>query len=417
MQVPVMVLGTVQAASRPFALYVDGFDVLVRLGTGQGVLLESIVVTENGPGGVSQLDFVYEDPIGSNGLPQAGADIQFWDRTNNVPLFRGFLNNYAVTPFPAATGRTIAMSADGIEILLDWRVRSQETFSPRYTFSTNILAYTADVISRLASSYTNLYASWGGDTVPPTGTVNGSAGQPVGLLGPVASTVAIQTYAVYLFASPPTLSGSLRDMMRQVVAASDWESANGIRSPAPYDVNITVDFYGRLRAWAAGQQPDDYTTLTVSDTVGGAIAAANFQYEVHPADIIHEVYIQGGNAAGSGWFGDGSGIQGQQAIINDSTITDATRAQNTATAYLVNQAASVRGSFDIETFTPATTVHAGGLVTITDTQSGLTAQTFVVGQIRKTFVGNGKHNWTVIFGGLPPSAMDELRRLTRAVIN
>jgi hypothetical protein len=394
---PVQKLGITQETTRPFGLYIDGFDVLVKPGTGGGTPIESIVLVEEGPGRVSSLDFTFEDPTNQYGTPPAGADVQFWDRTSNYLLFKGTIRAYSISPFPAATGDVLTISCDGIEALLDWRVITVATVGIDSTPVT--FGMSSDKLGKYLPEINTL--------MNPTPASPSSDTYPVGYCD-VGGQEPNVTYTL-----TATAGSTLRGQFQAMINQANW-SPGTLQGGA--DVSVTIDFYGRLRTWATALQlPTGYTNLTISDTIGGAIAAANLDYEVSPLDIIHEVFVQGTGA--SGMFSDGSGVRGQQAYLSAPDATTAAAVEQAGRGYLANQAASVRGSLDIEQFTPLSTVHAGCLVIITDATIGLTAQSYVIGSIRKTFQGNGLHNWTVSFGGPPESAMGELRRLTRAVVN
>jgi hypothetical protein len=378
------------SASHPFSLYVGGLDVIKSPGGTVGAPVESLELVEAGPGNASTLTFRIDDPTGSIGpLPDSVA-VLYWDNVNDVPLFRGTLNGYTSRPMPAAAGQWLELSCDGGE-------RELERIVPADSFPSSINVQSA--IARLGATWTALNATLG--TTP-----EGDRAHPVGWLG----------YGLgipFLQQAVAVAGVTVREAIRQV-------ATNGLSNPvgaAPYPIvpNVTVDAYAGLRVWDPGAQPDDWTTLTVTDT--GAVVAQGLEYEVTGGDVVREVYVAGVNAAGSGWFADGSGIRGRQAYLADTTSDTAVKAAAIAQAYLATQATKIRGRFDVLDWTPPTTVHAGGLLNLTNSTIGLAGVVYTIGEISKRFQPSGRQDWSVTFGGQPRSVTGELRRLTRGTLS
>lgn len=377
------------------SLRMDGQEFMPFPGSAPAVAVpvDSIELTEAGPGGISSLRFTIEDPGTTSPLPHNGSRVLFWDRTNDFPLFRGTVNSWHAIPL--GVGRRIVVECDGLEKELDSIVTGYTTIS---------LANVQNSVNEVAGLFTRL------DNIGMATTENGTRALPIGQLG---------TATTHPFADFPVTieGGTVREAIRQIAAAASMNPAAAGKFQLPPPM-VTVDFYGGLRMWNEGEQPDDYTTLTITNTAAGTRATAGIDYEVHPADIVHEVYVNGASAAASGWFGDGTGIVGRQAYISDSTVTTEQQARNVATAYLLEQQSNVRGSFKLDDFNPTLTIHAGSLVSITDASLGLSAQTFIIQQIRKAFYERtNRQEWEVSFGGRRPSAMGELRNLTRSVLS
>src|SRR5258706_299210 len=87
-------------AARAKSLWIDGLDVLLEPGqTGMpyGCPIETIEVTEAGPGGVSSLNFDIID-LASEVVMAEGQLVRFWDHTLDAPLFLGFIQSWAYQP-------------------------------------------------------------------------------------------------------------------------------------------------------------------------------------------------------------------------------------------------------------------------------------------------------------------------------
>src|SRR5262245_33150179 len=86
------------SGTRPRALWMGGLDILgqpgATQGQGYGVDPTTIRVTERGAGGISSCDFEIDDP-GSQVVVQEGMPVLFWDLTNDVPIFAGWVDHYS----------------------------------------------------------------------------------------------------------------------------------------------------------------------------------------------------------------------------------------------------------------------------------------------------------------------------------
>jgi hypothetical protein len=384
------------AAGPPVSLFVDSLDVLKEPGTATnryGVPLDSIIVTENGPGNVSSMSFTIEDP--SSAVTVANGDtVLYYDHTNSLPEFRGFVQSFTVSVF--GTGRRWEITATGVEALLDWMVLPLDV-----TFASGTEAYAA--VQSLAAQATGVGVAL--NTAAASGAGFGSAiATPVGKLD----------------SSPPTLSAAvtvtagttLREAIRQIS-----DNLTGGLNPATQPIFATVDFWLGLRyfGWAIGVS--DYADLTIVDTVTGPIQAADLAHESDAGGVVRGVYVKGGNAAGSGPVSDGSGLPGQWATLEDSTLLTGDARDIAARAYLADKAQSVRGTFARETFTDTSTtsahIQAGAFVTLTDAQVGLSAASYRIFSISKRYFGARLETWTIAYGGMPPSVARAIRRLTR----
>ena len=368
---------------RTYSLTQGGLDVLKQPGGLAGVPIETISVTEAGPGGVSTMAYTVEDPLGVIPLPLDGSEVLFYDIASDHPEFRGFIQGVSIEPRPPG-GRYIRVECQGVEAILDWKLASGN-------FSTSQSA--GDAWQSLAA-YSGLR-----DFI----AAGGSEGTQAAPISGIAAGLAI---SVALSISERTLRDAL-SMVWTAVAASSGS------------IFVTVDFYYGLRIWHNGTsnlRPDDYISLTIVDQVAGTTLAEDLSYDLGYGEIVRAVHVIG--SSDFGVFSDGTGKSGPTVVINDTSITSATQAQQAASIYMLDRQVGLRGSFGLSDFDEgATAIRAGANVVITDAEAGLSASTFQIAEIQKTYQGNGLENWQVSFGGLPPRGSALLRRLTRSTLS
>lgn len=397
--------------ARARRLNIGGLDVLKPYGstwtTQYHVPIESIALTEEGAGAVSSLTFDIEDPRIE--LPLAeGSDVEFWDITNDRPLFAGFLQ--AFTPRPDGVNRTIGIRSVGIEVLLDWML---------------VPALTIPAGTDQVAAIQSIVANATGVGWPVRAFAFWSIGTGYSAVSSQAFPIAVGTD--YTLDYDLVLDGdSVRGAIAKVFTSSVSASGPPKGSLATNGGLVTIDYYGGLRViptylsggLTAVYLPADYDDLDISNTSSGARAVAGLDMTIDASGIVRAVYVKGGNAAGSGLVSDGSGIPGPVSTISDATSLDGTKRNNIAGDYLLEFSQSPRGQAPLF-MSPAdlaSNYRPGGTVTFAaDGQTFNDETTFVIASIRKTFLGNGNQNWTVSFGGHKPSAMKQLRRLTRDV--
>lgn len=397
-QAAVIAAALTDHSAHPFSLWVNSFDVIRQPGTAgnlYGTPLESISVTETGPGGVSSMTFLIEDP-GDTLYSVGEAEILFVDNTTGVTLFRGYVDGESPTPRLGGIGRTISVSCTGLEAWLDWSRLVVDTDVGSLINLNLAIVKVANGFSILNSRTSNVS--------------NGDATNPVGqldLLGVIPFAVAS--------ASLVTAGTTLREAIN--IAASQ-ASYHYIGSTPPAAVFATVDFNFGLRAWpndSSMQQPSDYTTLTITDTPAGVISAAGLTTTTDYMAAAHTVMVLGSAAANNLTVSDGAGISRRVDLISQPLATTPALALQYGQQYLATQNQPTRGSLSILDWTPTATVHAGSLVSITDATLNLAGRIYRIMEIQKTFHGNGRQDWSVSFGGLRPSAMRLTRRLTRTL--
>jgi hypothetical protein len=393
------------------SLRMDGVDLLPTVSkTSQfTVPIETISLTEEGPGGVSSLDFTIADPLAEFTM-QEMAVVTFWDHTDNRPLFQGWMESFGVDPW-AAQGRNITVHCVGVESLLDWML------VPSLTIPVNTPVHTA---------YQACVANATGVGWP----IRAVAYDSSGFRGETSTQQYPIGYYPNILAQDVVLAGtSLREALNQVTIAASSPSS-GVYFAPPGDAqsaSATIDFTSGLRVTPTYltfnilnvAQPSDYSTLTIQDTTAGTYASTGLNFAVDTGGVIREVYVTGASPAASGLFTDGSGITGPVAQLNDSTITTLLGANLAASDYLFQFATSVRGSFTLDPtpvgFIASGNYRAGAAVTIkADSQVVLADLTFIIAAIHKSWQP-GAESWAVDFGGFRPSAMKQIRRLTRGI--
>lgn len=398
-----MALGAVLAAAltdhspRIFGLWVNGLDVLKQPGDGgnlYGVPVEGIDVTEAGPGGVSSMRFSIEDPLGQVGIPPKGSNVRYHDLANDHPEFTGYVQAVSVRPHSGRQGRFLDVEAVGVEAILDWVLAPATTY-PASTFQAHLW--------QSAAQYSPLRVAW---QQPAPG--QGTQAAPIGAnAGGAAGPVFTSNLA--------TLRETIQAIYTSVPQAPE----------TPQGIAVTVDFTFGLRVWFLDTfgsvtlgAPDDYATMTIVDTVAGPLRAEDLKYDLTYLDAPVAAYVTGAGGTVYGPFSDGTGNQGPQVSISDTSVTSAAQAASVAQAYLGVRAAAVRGSFRLNDWMPgAANYRAGSKVVITDAAVSLVAGSFTIYQIAKTYHGDGAESWVVSFGGLAPSGMTLVRRLTRATLS
>jgi hypothetical protein len=392
-------IATVSGAhpTTPYSLNVGGLNVLLPPTTGgnrSGVPIESIRVSEAGPNGVSSMTFRIEDPQIAITMFD-GLDVRFHNHTLDVPVFLGFVQSFDQVPDFGNQGRSFIVTAVGIEAVLDW---AKTTAAVTYANTPGL----GQTVQAIVASCVGLGPIRDGDNNLPFG--NQAYPVAASFIGPLAAfTVPSGTTA--------------REAIRMAIAAyyTIWV---GDPSSA-IEWAFTVDFYYGLRLWQTSplglEVPADFVTETVVDTAASTTNSADLKYAWDAIGAVRGVVVVGTGI--SLYVTDGTGKMGPIASLSDTTITTAAQAQSAAAAYLTGFVATIRGSYSQTDRVPVRTTHPGGRVTITDAAVGLSSNSFRVMQIDKTFNGSTRENWTVTFGGLPPSGATLLRRLTRDTLS
>lgn len=377
------------AAVRPKGLYLGGVDVLKDPVAGTwGVPIESIEVVENGPGAASEMRFSIDDP-GIHVEIVDGMEVRYQDIANDVPLFLGWVDHFDEIPDFGDQGRSIVVSATGVEALLDWAITSTTVSVP----NGGLLVDAIQAVIAAAAGMTELRAIAGT-------TDQSTQAAPIAYRSP-------QTYQ--LTAALGIAAGTtVREAIRQLIALS----ARGAAAEIPAAYVVTIDFWRGLRVYDPTlANPTDYVDVIIPS--GGAVTEG-LKHAVETA-TVRGVLVFG--TVVTAIVTDGSGKPGPFVRIDDPTITTVTAAQAAGVAYLAGYATGVRGSYERQDHTPTQGVHPGSQVRITLASVELAAAAFRIASIKKTFLGSGRENWVIAYGLLPPSAVRMIRRLTRNVLN
>lgn len=390
---PVLAAALTDHSARTKSLTVGGLEMLNPVGTlglRTGTLLDSVKVTEAMHGRVSSMSFTVDDPLVAITISE-GMEVRFRDITNDVPIFLGFVET--ISSDTLGLGRTLTVTAIGVEALLDWLV------IPTLTILTG-----TDIGMAAQQAATSAV----GVGYPLRTTSAGTGGTST-----QANPIAQGGFTLGLTAYDVVISGqTLRQALYALSAASDSE---------PYE--FTVDFYGGLRVKAQAFSTltwdiSDWVGLTIDGTATPKIGQA-WENTTDYSQAVHAVYVQGANAAGSGLVTDGTGIIGRVEFLSDNTSDTAAKRDTIGDAYMAQRQATARGKVtqeDQRTIGPqGTEIHAGMFATLTDATVGLSAYSAVIGQIEKSFRGAASEVWTITYGGHPPSAIGTLRKITRTL--
>lgn len=385
-------------SARPFTLTVGGVDVLGLNGSSYRTQLESIELNEAGWNGVSSLSFSVWDPQRAF-TPTDMAEVEFWDATEDQPLFVGFVQEWTLST--RSIGRTIDIQCVGIEAILDWMVipEAHAFFPGEEVFTlTQALAGKSTGVGVQLRTMT---------AATPSTNAPSSQAFPVGGCGDGTES------GITIMEGTIAEGTSLREAINAVAAVNRPLLATLDIIPA----RVTVDFYHGLRL--SHIAPSDYDTLAVTDAIPGLPepAATQLEYTRDALGVVHSVYVQGGNAAGSGLFSDGSGIPGPSASVSAPGSTTTIERDAVGLSYLRSFAVALRGTVDIGPWRPTgSNYRAGSECTVTNAAIGISGESGEIGSVAKRFVKQAAgiaQVWTVAFGAQRASAVRQLRRLTR----
>lgn len=403
-----MALGAVLAAAltdhsaHPYMLAVAGVDMLLQPGTGTryGIPIDTIRLTQRGPGGTSELTFDVEDSALAVGFTK-GAAVLFRDVANDYSLFAGFVIGWTPRPWQPG-GRTVEVRCQGVEAILDWAKVGAFTVTAGSAVDSAIQQAVGNVITGTAAPL-RAFAGSGNQQ----GTHDGPIG---GLYAAVTDPSADLTIAT---------GTTLREAIRRICDASTLGSFGASNQIS--GLLFTVDYDYGLRVWvdtAAGtlRTPSDWTNFSVhTDQPSSAfVAATQFDYTIDATTPSGVVVV--GAAGAYVVVSDGTGSPGNVNTFTDSTLTTTAQMTSAGLSYLNQFVQPARGSFDLEDKATAATVFPGSLVTIIAPEFDLASVAFRVSEIGRTFYGT-RQDWHVVFGGMKPSFASLVRRMTRDTLS
>lgn len=103
--------------TKPFRLFINNEDVL-KGSSGEGVSIDSIEWESGGTGSPARLQFVHSDPAKVRTFT-GGAEVRFWDQSNDTNLFGGYLVGRTSTPAFGQQGRATQLIATDYSLELD----------------------------------------------------------------------------------------------------------------------------------------------------------------------------------------------------------------------------------------------------------------------------------------------------------
>lgn len=428
-----MMLPSVYTA-KAYGLFVDGLDVLKEPVTPAryAVSIDSIEVTEAGSGGVSSMRFTIEDYSLVVTIAD-GAVIQFWDLTNNWPIFVGFLESITIRPDFGEQGRAIDVGAYGIEALLDTVIVPSltSTYGDQAVASTAALNMWDSAFMQVIGSNTGLRTGSDATSVAGFPSPGLAASSLAGPIGRTHGNAFVQGTITLWPTTSVVLDGmTVRQAFEAFRAAAIQIDLNDFTASPQPPYFLSADFWGGIRLFLFGggvttYMPSDYATLTITDTGAGAVAAEGIRWEQDhsPNAIVNAVYVKGAAAASTGWV-VGDTTTGRREGYATTAGTTAESKQSAATTVMSQRSNPAgRGTLTLTSYTP-TNVHPGSQVVITDARVGFSSKVCLITEIRKTFNSGSTQNWTVSFidgGDTPtagaPSAMRLTRTYTRAVLH
>lgn len=389
-------------SAHPYGLFIDSLDVLEEPGGHRyGVDAASIQITEAAPGGVSSMTFELDDPSTVVNI-QDGAGVLAWDFTRDLPMFLGWVQGVESGVDFGNQGLLKRVTCYGIEALLD------EIIVPSFTQDDTATNFMRDAVQGMAQ-----YAPVRAFSNP--GSASSQAFPVLGTLDLLRGSIPL----------PTGMNGLSIRRCWELWWATD-------QAPPGYPpAMLTIDFWGGLRLWPnwgvsagvlVGGPPTDYASITIQETAGTRGENLRYMRDASPGSIITAVYVAGGTSAGTGWVAGDTTKGRHEAYISDATITTDAAKQGAAGA-LLNQYGSGagRGTVTVSAFTPAN-AHPGSTLTITNSAMGWSSKNFVISQIDKTLLRDGRQDWTISFYDrldVPsigrPSAVNVVRRLTRGI--
>lgn len=388
-------------AARTWGLFLDGLDVSKEPATPAryAVLMDSVRLHVDGNGdGVGTLTFSIDDP--SNVITvQTGMQVRMHYLTSDNPYFLGYVDRYSVRPDLGQVGRVWDVSCVSISTVLDWAVTVRDL---AFTTQVSLNGIIQAIIGN-SSGVGSLRAF-----ADPANN-SGSNDFPMGLAATNTYFNLDAASAVIPFAI--SAGTNVRDAIQQAIAAC----GQTIGTP----MTVYVDEYEGLRVFASATPPNSQTDFGYG--VSATQDTHGIELTVDAGGVVRGVLVKGTGV--TVLVTDGSGKAGRVAVLNDSNITTTAGAQAAAVAYIADHAQVTRGSFRYE---GPTLYHAPDLarspITLTMANLGLSARGYVVAGIDVDLFGTTggtatKANLAIDFGGTRPSAMAQVRRLTRGTLS
>jgi len=397
------ILGTnpsTPASPARYGLWLDGLDVIREPAVSGlrrwGTLAESIDLRIAGPGGVSSVSFVIDDPAGNVSVGD-GMTVRLHDHVSGIAMFYGWVDHFETTLL--GVGRAITVAAIGAEALLDWYNLDYDVVLPVGVFVSGGAA---------GGGIQALVAACGG------------VGELRALTGAGVSTQAqpIAELTNIVFPNPVTITAgtTLREAIAQLLGATAQPMPD-LTPLASQQALVTVDPTLGLRVFEDNtdySRPGDGTPVTIS--TAGPRRPTHHEYGVDATGVIRAVRVIGAGGVAA-VVADGTGKRGRTTVLRDTTLTTVDACRLAGAAYLADYRAVQRGSITDEN---AATAWDPGLViaspiTITDAQLGASGTYRISGATWRLY--GAKRDVTFEYGAQRGSAASMLRRLTRDTLN
>lgn len=375
-----IIAAALAGGTSPFRmLWVGGLDVWNQPGAtkGQayGVDVDSVTVREAAAGQVSDMTFAIDDPAKTCILPADGDLVRFHDASYDRPHFLGVVARFAVET--AGLGRRITVWADGIESILDRSIVVSLTIASGTALHTAYQSVLANAVG-IGWPWNGL----GTSTVWP---------EPDGIL---TSGNAI--------GSDVDVSGLT---IRQAFAALEASRSDAQTWP------VTVSMYGRIV-----YPPLGGANLDASDA--GGPYASDPVWVRDFTESATDVYIRGGNAAGTGLVSRGPvGGLGRVVVVSEPRSTSTNYLGWYGRVALAEAVVEDGGSYRIDDQwglwdsvagkERRARLAKGGLV---DAALGASFTNTNVDGITKRYSPTGTESWTVEHSGSATSVLQRLRK-------
>jgi hypothetical protein len=360
-------LANADSTSDPFRLFVNDEDILTpQSGGSGGVPLESLEWEYSGGSSPAAMSFDHWDPPRAFSI--AGhARVRFWSLADDTQFTGNLIARVSQPAF--ATGRIVQMRAVDLSLDLDRNVVERCSFPAGLSDQA--------IIQGLCGQFL--------------------VGSEVSFLGNVGAT----SYIDLIESTMPAMTfemQSLRSALEQVAITANADENR------PY--TIYVDEVGRLNYHATLTGPAAPYAIVEGVPAGGEANAIDLEYTNDDSNIINAVYVDGKNAAGSGWVTKGGSIAqyGWAAEVLSAPDSDtSTKKRIIGSSYISSRGAPIaRGTFKT---VGKTGWMPGQVVTITNTGVGLSAQTFEIKHVTvRAITGTPTYEHTIEFGARRPSA-------------
>lgn len=379
-----------------YSLWVAGLDVTKQpgatAGSQFGTLVDTVTVTPGGPSGNGSMEFLLDDPTNTGSIPtlqlQGDESVLFWDHIRDVPLFKGTVDSVTES-MPEGVNHRYHVRCTDLNAVLD------RTLIPAYTLGAG--SAQQQILSIMQYVPLRAFGSLSGDAAAVRD--GGSQEKPVGMAGATATTISGQVMPMQ------TARAAINAVLER------WTGRVGYLLPGT--AQCFVDQYGGLRLYDSfvAITPSDYrqTQVIVSSgavTEPGQVRPDDMEITADLSGAVTAVYITGGTAEGTGWYG-WLGSR-REAMYSQADSDTAERLQAYGQAYLTAFGTQYRASFGLSARTTPFVILPGDYVTVPQgTMGGMAGY---VQSVSWTFTGGGAVRDTqVTVGSLAASLARTLR--------